>query len=133
MRRAQLSLSAVEAGVGVLLVFAVTTGFVLGTPAPVGDAQLDTYATDLGTVLANDAPRHGDATRLTEVTRSASGFDREANALEARIARVLPENLMYRVETAHGTLGYPRPDGVAYGTARHATPYGAVTIWVWYA
>lgn len=133
MRRGQLSLSAVEAGVGVLLVFAVTTGFVLGGPLPAGDAQLDAYATDLGTVLANDAPRHADATRLTEVTRSAAAFSRESDALAARIARVLPANLMYRLETAYGAVGYPRPDGVAYGTARRATPYGSVTIWVWYA
>ncbi|QDX39835.1 hypothetical protein [Salarchaeum sp. JOR-1] len=133
MRRAQLSLSAIEAGVGVLLVFAVTTGFVLGGPAPAGNAQLDAYATDLGAVLANDAPRHGAATRLAEVTRSREGFDREADALAARIVRVLPENLMYRVGTEHGAVGYSRPDGVAYGTARHATPYGTVTIWVWYA
>lgn len=134
MRRGQLSLSAVEAGVGVLLVFAVTTGFVLGgTAAPRDDPQLDAYAGDLATVLANDAPRHGDATRLTEVTRSPSAFEREAAALDARVERVLPDNLMYRVVTEYGAIGYPRPDGVAFGVVRQPTPYGTVTVWVWYA
>lgn len=133
MDRGQLSLSAVEAGIGVLLVFAVTTGFVLGTPHADDSRQLDAYAEDLATVLSNDAPRHGDATRLAEVTRSPDAFTREADALDARIRRVLPDNLMYRVRTPYGSVGFPRPDGVSYGVTRRPTAYGTVTIWVWYA
>jgi hypothetical protein len=132
--RAQLSLSVVEAGVGVLLVFAVASGFVLGVPDPgARDPQLEAYADDVATVLAGEPPRHEGATRLAEVARSASSFDRERAALERRVDRLLPDNLLFSVETPHGTVGYAHPAGVAVGVATVTTPGGDVTVRVWYA
>lgn len=132
--RGQLSLSVVEAGIGVVLILAVAMGFALGVPAPDDrEGQLDVYAADTATVLAGEPPRHGGATRLSEIARSPSAFDREREALAQRVERILPDNLMYRVRTPHGSVGFRKPAGVAVGSATVTTGNGDVTIWVWYA
>ncbi|WP_435360553.1 DUF7262 family protein [Haloarchaeobius sp. DFWS5] len=131
--RGQLSLPAVEAGIGVLLVLGVVTLFAL--PVADGDtteAQLDTYASDTATVLAGEPPRHGGATRLAEVVSSSVSFDREKASLERRVGRILPDNLLYRIETPHGAVGYPAPAGVSVGVATVPTANGDVTVRVWY-
>lgn len=134
MRRAQVSLSLVEASVGIVLILAVTSIFATGLPATdARSAQLDAYATDVGTVLANEPPRHADETRLTEVSASPAAFQRERAAFERRVSRLVPENLLYQVETPHGTVGYEHPTGVPLGVASVRTPGGLVTIRVWYA
>ena len=131
--RGQLSLSAIEAAIGVLLILAVTVGFALGVPTPTGQqAQLDAYAQDTVTVLADEPPRHGGATRLAEIVRSESSFEREEGALFRRVDRILPDNLMFRVMTPHGTVGYQRPDGIPVGGATVTTVHGDVRIEVWY-
>ena len=132
--RGQLSLSIVEAGIGVILILALSMGFALGVPAPdETGAQLDRYAADTLTVLDGEPPRHGDTSRLTEVTRSSDSFEREQDGLEQRVDRILPENVLFRVETPHGAVGYPIPSGVETGTARTITAGGDVTIRVWFA
>lgn len=133
-RRGQLSLSLVEASIGIVFILAVTAIFATGLPSP--DArhdQLDVYATDVATVLHGDPPRHADETRLVEVTASPSAFQRERAALDRRVSRLVPQNLLYRVETPYGAVGYRQPNGVAVGSARIPTPGGLVTIRVWYA
>jgi len=132
--RGQLSLSIVEAAVGVVFILAVALGFALGVPAAdTRTPQLNAYAADAATVLANEPPQHAGETRLAEVTRSADAFDRERDGLTRRVDRILPANLMYRVETEYGTVGYPLPDGVPTGTATTSTVGGGVTLRVWYA
>lgn len=132
--RAQLSLSVVEAGVGVLFLFAVTATFALGLPdAKPQEAQLDAYAEDAAEVLSREPPRHGGATRLSEVSRSRATFERERDALERRVTRILPENLMYRVVTPHGAVGFQRPTDAPTGRTTVPTLSGRVTVWVWYA
>lgn len=133
--RGQLSLPVVEAGVGVLFVVAVATAFAFGTPAGgvSADDQLDAYAQDAATVLANEPPQHGDSTRLAEVAASQATFDREADALEHRVDRILPDNLLFRVTTPHGAVGFVRPSNVPTGVATVPTGNGPVTVWVWYA
>lgn len=133
--RGQVSLSVVEAGVGVLFVVAVTSALAFGTPASGlgADDQLDAYAQDAATVLANEPPQHRDATRLSEVAASESAFDRERDALERRVDRILPDNLMFSVETPHGSVGQTRPSNAPVGVARVPTGSGRVTVWVWYA
>lgn len=133
MRRAQLSLSVIEASIGVVFVLAVTMGFALGVPSPDTERpQLNAYAEDTATVLANEPPRHGGETRLGEVARSRAAFDRERESLERRVDRLLNDNLLYRIETPHGAVGYERPAGVAAGYATVPTTGGEVTVWVWY-
>ena len=113
--------------------FAVATGFLLGVPPPdTREPQLDAYASDAATVLATEPPRHRGVTRLSEVARSPAAFERERAALDRRVGRLLPDNLMYRIETSHGVVGYERPEGVAVGVATVATTAGDVTIRVWY-
>ncbi|MEF8774130.1 MAG: hypothetical protein V5A23_09825 [Halobacteriales archaeon] len=132
--RGQLSLSTVEAAVGVVLILGVAVGFALGVPAPDGRAaQLDAYARDAATVLSGEPPRHGGATRLSELTRSASSFDRERAALRRRVDRILPDNLLFRVTTPHGSVGFRTPAGATVGTATVTTAGGEVRIEVWYA
>lgn len=133
--RAQLSLSVVEAAVGVLFVVAVATAFAFGTPATgvTKTAQLDAYAQDATTVLANEPPQHGETTRLAEVAATEATFQRERDALERRVDRILPDNLMFSVETPHGTVGQVRPSNTPVGVARVPTGNGPVTVRVWYS
>lgn len=132
--RGQLSLSAVEAALGVLLVLAALGTFAVGVPSADRDeAALETLAEDAATVLAGDGPRHAGPNRLAEPARSSAAFDREKAALERRVDAVLPENVLFQVRTPHGTVGYQPPDGVAVGVATVPTRYGDVTIRVWYA
>lgn len=132
--RGQLSLSVVEGVVGVLFVLAVTASFGLSLPtASTAEAQLDVYAEDAGTVLATAPPRHADATRLREVCRSADAFERERAALAERTERVLPDNLLFRVRTPHGAVGFRPPTDAPTGIAAAPVPDCDVTIRVWYA
>lgn len=132
--RGQVPLSAVEAAVGVLLILGVTAGFALGVSG--GDqrtGQLDAYARDTVTILSEEPPRHDGETRLAEVVRSESSFDAEKAALDRRVERILPANVLFRVETPHGSVGHPKPNGVRTGVGTATTRYGAVTVRVWYA
>lgn len=132
--RGQLSLSAVEGAIGVLLVLGALGTFAAGVPTADRDAAaLDAMASDAATVLAGENPRHAGATRLAEVARSEDAFERERDALERRVASVLPENVMFAVRTPHGSVGAEPPDGVPVGVATVPTRYGDVTIRVWYA
>jgi hypothetical protein len=134
MARAQASLTAVEAAIGVLLLLGVTFTFALGVSEPTADrAQLDAYADDALTVLATEGPAHDGSTRLSEVVSSADSFEREKGALVDRLERILPDNVMFRVETRHGTVGQGLPDGVPAGVATTGTGQGTVTLRVWYA
>lgn len=132
MSRAQLPVSLLEVAIGTVLVLGVTLGFALGVPsADTRETQLDAYASDAITILAQEPPRHGGATRLSEIAANGS-FTRERGALRTRVDRILPDNLMFRVETPHGAVGYEVPRGVATGQAATTTASGAVRIRVWY-
>lgn len=131
--RGQLSLPVVEAAVGVAFLLAVAASFGLALPAPAtGEAQLNAYADDAVTVLASEPPRHAAGTRLAEVSRSPAAFDRERDALRIRVSRILGDNLLFRVETPHGAVGFERPAAVATGRATATTAGGEVALWVWY-
>lgn len=134
MDRGQAPLTAVEAALGVLLLASVAFVFVLGLPAsPADETQLELYASDAATVLSSEGPRHADQTRLAELAASRESFERERGALERRLDRLLPANVLYRVETRHGSVGYPLPADVRTGTATVSTVNGDVTVRVWYA
>lgn len=123
-----------EAGVGVVFLLAVAMGFTLGVPAPdTREPQLDLYADDAATVLAGEPPRHRGTTRLAEILTSNETFHRERDALERRVERILPDNLMYQVETPHGAVGFRKPASAPVGRATVTTVNGDVTVWVWYA
>ncbi|MEZ3144953.1 hypothetical protein [Halobaculum sp. MBLA0143] len=132
--RGQLSLSVVEAGVGVLLLLAVAGGFGASLPTPSTDeTQLDAYAGDAATVLTGAPPRHADRSRLTEVAASRAAFERERGALRRRVAATLGDNLQFRLRTPHGVVGDPIPRATATGRATVPTRHGPVVIQVWYA
>lgn len=135
MRRGQATVTVIEAGIGVLLLLALSLTFALGAPGgddPTAQAQLDAYAEDTATILASEQPRHGDRTRLAEVTASEAAFGREADALERRIEEILPENVLFRLETEYGSVGHPLPNTVQTGTATVPTANGPLTLQVWY-
>jgi len=134
MARAQLPMALLEAAIGVVLVLGVALGFGLGVPTPDGTAaQLDAYAEDAMVLLDEEPPRHTNATRLEEVLASPEAFDRERAAVDRRLERILPDNLMYRLETPHGAVGQPVPSRVPTGVAMVTTGEGAVALRVWYA
>jgi hypothetical protein len=122
----------IEGAIAVVLVLGVTAGFALGVSSPRAQPQLEVYASDAATILTNEPPRHRGGTRLSEVARSETAFERERAALRRRVARILPANLMFRVETPHGRIGHPKPTGVTTGSATVATIHGEVTVRVWY-
>jgi hypothetical protein len=131
--RAQVPLAAVEAAIGMILLLALVAGLSLGVaPADTGSPQLAAYAEDAATILANEQPRHGGRTRLAELTRSNSSFERERDSLRRRADRILPDNVLFRIETPHGTVGHRLPPDVQTGTATVTTASGTVTIRVWY-
>jgi len=132
--RGQLPMPAVEGALAVVLVLGVAAGFALGVAGPdIRQPQLDAYATDATTILANEPPQHQGGARLAEVVRSAESFERERATFRRRVVRILPDNLMFQVRTPHGTVGFAKPAGVTTGTATVTTRHGAVTVEVWYA
>lgn len=132
--RAQLPMAAVEGALAVVLVLGVAAGFALGTTGPNAQApQLDAYAEDAATLLSEEPPRHRGGTRLAELTRSTEDFERERDTVAARLERILPDNVMFRLETPHGRLGHRKPARVATGVATVTTRHGEVTVRVWYA
>lgn len=134
MARAQLPVSLLEAALGVVVILAVVLGIAIGVPAPdTREPQLEAYAEDAGTILANEPPEHQNATRLAEVVASEESFRRERGQLRARTDAILPDNVMFRIETPHGGVGFEVPGTVATGQATVTTVAGAVTIEVWYA
>lgn len=132
MDRGQLSTTVFEAGLGVLFVVAIVAGFSIGVPS--GDAtgpQFDDYASDVATVLANEPPHSHDESWLPDATESPDAFERERDGLDARITSLLADHLLYRLETPHGVVGYPRPTGVATGSASVSIENGEVRVWIW--
>lgn len=127
--RAQLSLSVLEVAIGVLVVFAVLSGIILGVPTPEHrGTQLDTYARDTAILLEDPAAPH----RPSALTASPSAFEQGQKALRARLEGLLSENLMARIESPHGTIGYRAPPDAPIGRATIPTPNGSVQILVWY-
>lgn len=134
MPRGQLPLSVLEVALGIVFLLAVVLGFALGVPtADTRSPQLEAYAEDAATILAQEPPQHGGTTRLAEVIASNESFQRERAVLRQRTDRILPDNLMYRITTPHGSVGFELPRGVARGRATVSTGAGPVTIRVWYA
>lgn len=132
--RGQLSLPVVEAAVGVVLVLATLSTFALAPPeASTREAQLDRYAADTASALAGESPSHGAATRLSEVAADEATFERERDALQRRVERILPDNLLYRIETPHGAVGFDPPADAPVGVERVPTSGGTVVVRVWYA
>jgi len=118
MRRGQLSVSVLEAGIGMLLLLAVASTLAAGVPVPdEREARLDGYAADGLTILRDGNPALGSA---------------EPAALGERLDALAPPGTRARLETTGGTVGPSVPSGVAVGKARTTTANGTVTLWLWY-
>jgi hypothetical protein len=130
MRRAQLSLSVLEAGVAALLVLAVAGLFVLGPGPPTSDDRLDRHAGDLGTLLVDGDPS---VPRLSVILADDERYVRHRGDVADLIRTVLPADVQYRLETDYGTLGAPRPPSATAERTRVLTANGSATIWVWAA
>jgi len=133
MPRGQLSLSVVEAAVGVLLVMGVATGFAVGVTAPPSSTpQLDALAHDTATVLGSEPTDRARTPRLVALARSNRSFAQVRTSTRERIEELLPPDVAFRVRTPWGALGYPHPPTTPVGSATVPTRYGSVTIRVWY-
>ena len=133
MPRGQLSLSLVEAAVGVVLVLGVAAGFSVAVTGPVSATpQLDTLARDTVTLLGSTPTERGRDARLVALTRSDRSFDRARTPARDRVRAALPDDVLFRVRTPQGSIGAPRPPTVTAGSATATTRYGPVTVWVWY-
>jgi hypothetical protein len=133
MSRGQLSLSIVEAAVGVVLVMGVVAGFAVGATGPTSSTpQLDTLARDAATVLASEPRESGDDSRLVALARSDRSFRQAREPTRERLTSLLPADVLFRVHTPQGTFGHPQPPAAAVGSATVQTRHGPVTIRVWY-
>lgn len=131
--RAQLATSLVEAAVGALLILSVVAGFVW-VPADAGqsDAELDRLAADALAVLDAEPPAGDGHSRLTAACRSPESFATERQALRERLDDILPPGAFGQLETPHGVVGAPQPNGVPTGEATLPSAGCTVTIRVWY-
>ena len=133
MSRGQLSLSVVEAAVGVVLVMSVAAGFTVVSTGPAASTpQLDTLARDAATVLGSEPAANGRDSRLTALARSVESFATTRASTRDRLDGLLPADVLFRVRTPHGTLGYPQPPTAAVGSTTVPTRYGPITVRVWY-
>jgi hypothetical protein len=132
MRRAQLSLSVVEAAIGVLLVAGVAAGFTVGAADVSGDRELDALARDTTSILGAEPTATGRDSRLVALARSPTSFDRVRERTRSRVTRFLPADVAFRLRTPQGALGHPRPPGATVGSTTTPTRHGPVTVWVWY-
>lgn len=132
--RGQLATSLLEAAVGALLVLSVVAGFLwvpAGGTAGSTATALDRTAADALAVLAAESPSGSGRNRLAAACRSPASFAAERDALERRLRAVLPTAAFGRLETPHGTVGPPRPDGVPAGRATRTVAGCQVTLRVW--
>ncbi|WP_199243349.1 DUF7262 family protein [Halopenitus persicus] len=152
--RGQLSLSAVEAAIGVAFVLALATAFTVVPPDPgTGAADLDAYATDVATVLGNEGGAvlgdeagamfgdeagteddgDGNATGapLPAAIATPETFAAEREAIDARTDALVPDRLRYHVRTPHGDVGTEPPSGATVGRAALHTRNGRVVVAVW--
>lgn len=133
MSRGQLSLSVIEAAIGVALVMGVAAGFTVVSTGPVASTpQLDTLARDAGTVLASEPVEDSTDSRLATLARTPDAFASVREPTRERLDELLPADVLFRVQTPHGTFGYPQPPTAAVGSSTVPTRYGPVTIRVWY-
>jgi hypothetical protein len=139
--RGQLSLSAVEATIGVLLVLGVAMTFGIATGvADTRTPQLDAHAADVGTLLANergdpDADGEGDGGAVPTIGAAIATpetFTEEREGLARRAETLVPDHLRYRVRTPHGSFGIAPPRGATVGRATVLTRHGTVRVEVWH-
>ncbi|WP_280538166.1 hypothetical protein [Halopenitus sp. POP-27] len=135
--RGQLSLSAIEAAIGVTFVLAIATSFAVAPADPgVATADLDASATDVATVLANEGRAgFGDGTAagrpLPAAIATAETFAAERDAIDARAEALVPDRLQYHVETPHGDVGITPPPDATVGRSAIATRNGRIVVAVW--
>lgn len=129
--RAQVSLSLVEAVVGLLVVFAATSTFLVGLPdTGAAEADLDVLAAD-GLSALDATPVTDDASRLMALARTERGFVRQSVDAAEQLDTLYPVGVRYRLETPHGAVGTPPPPTGPIGRAVGQTPGGRVTLRVW--
>lgn len=132
--RGQLATSLVEAAVGALLILSVAAGFLwvpVDSDAGSAPTTLDRTAADALSMLAAEPPAGSGRSRLAAACRSPGSFATERDALERRLAAILPASVFGRLDTPHGTLGPPQPGGVPVGRETHTVGGCTVTLRVW--
>lgn len=129
--RGQLSIPTIEVSIGILLVFGVISLLTIGvTPPAQVDPQLEQYAEDTGVLLIQTGTEK--APPLAGALTDKATFTQYRSAISQRTDRLLPDNLMYVIETPHGTIGHQPPAYVTTGRTIRTTPHGTVTITVYY-
>jgi hypothetical protein len=129
--RGQVSLSLVEAVVGLLVVFAAASTFLVGLPETgAAERDLTVLAAD-GLSVLDATPATDNASRLAALGRSERSYARQSDATTAQLQELYPDGVRFRLETPHGALGRPLSTTGPVGRAVAWTPGGRVTLRVW--
>ena len=118
-----------------MLILSVVAGFLwipAGQAGTSAETTLDRTAADALAVLDAESPVGEGRSRLSAACYSERAFSVEAGALDDRLDVVLPTSVFGRIETPHGTIGAPKPNGAPSGRAALPTGRCTVTIQVWY-
>ena len=130
--RGQVSLSLVEAVVGLLVVLAAATTFLVGLPdAGAESEELDVLAADGLAALGATPPTEDGASRLSALARARGTFTQEARPTDDQLRALYPETVRYHLETPHGTVGTPVPPSRTFGQAQAYRLNTWVTLRVW--
>lgn len=130
MRRAQLSLSIIEAGISATLILGVAGLFVLAPGPPMAEGELEQQGQDVGHIIVAGGP---ETPPLAVILSSADTYEAYERQLAETAREALPAAIEYRLETEYGNIGAPRPPEARFETERLLTANGTARLWIWYA
>lgn len=128
--RAQLSMTLLEAGLAVVLIFGVTGLILVADADPDGDTggrAVNQFAVDVGHLITGSTGTPS----IDRVLATNTSFAEYRDDIETTIRAALPPGYFFRIQTAYGGIGYPKPAHVELGQATVQSFNGTVTIWVW--
>lgn len=129
--RAQLSIPAIEIGIGMLLILAVVSLVIVSRSGPSEpDPQLAYYAADTATILLSTGTET--TPPIGQCLESQQAFHQQCEKLTTGVNGLLPDYLLYHIDTPYGTVGYEPPENIETVTRVRATPHGSIAVTIYY-
>jgi|APHM01.1.fsa_nt_gi hypothetical protein len=131
--RGQLATALIEAGVGVLLILAVISGFVWTPTATVGsDAVLDQHASDTVTLLLSAPPIEEGQSSLNDACLTTSTVTRDRAEIMRQLQKVAPTGVGVSLHISQAHLGERPPTLVETGTATRVISECVIHLEMWW-